>query len=84
MDSSPYLSRVKIANYLKLLVKTLNGIVTKQDSFGQPQIIKNAKKGKYENIVEKLLIWFKQARFLNILINKTVQEKKKRLKKLIK
>nr|XP_042901752.1 tigger transposable element-derived protein 4-like [Parasteatoda tepidariorum] len=78
VDSYPQLTRVQIAKNLDLPVTTLNGIIAKKDIIlnsscsGASQKVKKVKKGKYENIEEKLMIWFKQARSANIPVNGTL------------
>lgn len=80
VENSPHLSRIKIAERLHIPVTTLNGIVAKRDDIinasGKSQKIKKVKKGKYENVEEKLMIWFKQSRSANIPISGTILKEK--------
>lgn len=80
VDENSNLSRVQLAKKLKLPVSTLNGIVAKRNvilnSSGPCQKNKKLKKGKYEDIEKKLVMWFKQFRSANIPINGTILKEK--------
>lgn len=82
VDISSHLSRVQIAKNLNLPVTTLNGIIAKRDIIlnssvsGQSLKTKKVKKGKYEDVEEKLMIWFKQSRSANIPISGTILKEK--------
>lgn len=81
VDKNPHLTRIQIAKTLNLPVTTLNGIIAKQEvirnsSCTNSSKTKKIKKGKYEEIEDKLIIWFKQARSANIPISGTILREK--------
>ena len=79
VDINSNITRVQIAKKLNIPVTILNGITAKRDfilnSSQSSQKIR-VKKGKYEVMEKKLLIWFKQARSASIPVSRPILREK--------